>query len=138
MYILTEKQMDELITSVKEDSDYNITQYKKRSRTKNEVNKNKQCRAKRADGKQCSRQRKDGEDFCGTHIKGCPHGTYKKKESSTEELKLSIIEYKGIPYYVDLSTGNVYASEEIMRKDRVSVVVGKYDGVKVEIKNEVR
>ena len=79
MYILTEKQMDELITSVKEDSDYNITQYKKRSRTKNEVNKNKQCRAKRADGKQCSRQRKDGEDFCGTHIKGCPHGTYKKK-----------------------------------------------------------
>jgi len=133
MYVLTEKQMDELITSVKEGSDYNITQYKKRSRTKNEVNKNKQCRAKRADGKQCSRQRKDGEDFCGTHIKGCPHGTYKKKKSSTEELKLSIIEYKGIPYYVDLSTGNVYASEEIMSKDKELVVVGKYDGVKVEI-----
>ena len=58
----------------------------------------------------------------------------KKKESSTEELKLSIIEYKGIPYYVDLSTGNVYASEEIMRKDKELVVVGKYDGLKVEIK----
>tara|TARA_Y100000768_G_scaffold253626_1_gene192697 strand:+ start:1315 stop:1731 length:417 start_codon:yes stop_codon:yes gene_type:complete len=138
MYVLTEKQMEELIISVKEGSDYNITQYKKRSRTKNEVNKKKQCRAKRADGKQCSRQRKEGQDFCGTHIKGCPHGTYKKKESSTEELKLSIIEYKGIPYYVDLSTGKVYASEEIMRKDKELVVVGKYDGVNVEIKNEVR
>ena len=113
-----------------------ISKYKKRSRSKNEVDKQKQCRAKRADGKQCSRQRKDGEDFCGTHIKGCPHGTYKIKENKDEEVKLTIIEYKGIPYYVHLKTGDVYASEDIMNR-RVGVVVGYYDGEVVKIKANV-
>ena len=61
MYVLTEKQMLSFIQEIKEGRKVNILQYKKRSRTINEVNKQKQCRAKRADGKQCSRQRKEGQ-----------------------------------------------------------------------------
>ena len=133
MYVLTEKQMLSFIEDIKKGKEVNILQYKKRSRTINEVNKLKQCRAKRADGKQCSRQRKEGQDYCGTHIKGCPHGTYKIKQETREELKLSIIDYKGIPYYVDLKTGNVYASEKVM-KGVGGVVVGLYDGLEVKIK----
>ena len=135
MYILTEKQMEDLLNLTKQGSNVDISRYKKRSRSKNEVDKQKQCRAKRADGKQCSRQRKDGQDFCGTHIKGCPHGTYKIKENKDEEVKLTIIEHKGIPYYVHLKTGDVYASEDIMNR-RVGGVVGYYDGERVEIKGE--
>ena len=129
MYTLTEKQMEYLMNEIKQGKDVDISNYKKRSRTRNEVNKLKQCRAKRADGNQCSRQRKQGHDYCGTHIKGCPHGTYKIKEDVKKELKLSIVEDKGIPYYVDLKTGDVYASEGVMKGEGV-VVVGSYkDGV---------
>lgn len=136
MYVLTEQQMEELVKEIREGNNIDILKYKKRSRTRNEVNKSKQCRAKRADGNQCSRQRKHGHDFCGTHIKGCPHGTYKKKEDIKKELKLSIIDSKGIPYYVDIKTGEVYGSESIM-KGEGGVVVGYYDGKEVEIKKSL-
>lgn len=112
---------------------------KKRSRVRNEVNKKKQCRACRADGKQCSRQRKDGEDFCGTHIKGCPHGKYKITEDHKDELKLSIIEYLGIMYYIDLNTRKVYSTEDVLNKKNDPEVIGTYDNDnKVNIKKSYR
>lgn len=137
MYIFTEKQITDLINEIKDGKMVDISKYKKRSRTKNEVNKQRQCRAKRADGKQCSRQRKEGKEFCGTHIKGCPHGTYKLKEQEKEELKLSIIDYKGIAYYIDLKTGEVYSSESVMKGGEGAEVIGMYDGsVVIEKKSQ--
>ena len=137
MYTLTEKQMEDLLDLTKQGSHVDISRYKKRSRSKNEVDKQRQCRAKRADGKQCSRQRKEGKEFCGTHIKGCPHGTYKLKEQEKEELKLSIIDYKGIAYYIDLKTGEVYSSESVMKGGEGAEVIGMYDGsVVIEKKSQ--
>ena len=48
--------------------------FQKRKRVKNIVPFCDRCKAKRANNEQCSRRRKDGSDFCGTHIKGIPHG----------------------------------------------------------------
>ena len=47
----------------------------KRKRVKNSVPFFERCIAKRADKEQCTRRRKDSEQFCGTHLKGSPHGT---------------------------------------------------------------
>ena len=133
MYVLSEVQMSELIESIKEGVDIDVSKYKKRSRSRSLVKSANRCSAKRADGAQCSRQRKDGELYCGTHIKGCPHGIFEIK-SVKEELKLTIKEYKGIAYYIDLDSGDVYSSEDIQRKRNVARVVGKYKNGEVIIK----
>ena len=49
--------------------------FRKRKRTKNQVPQYERCTARRANGEQCTRRKKEGECFCGTHIKGTPHGT---------------------------------------------------------------
>ena len=37
---------------------------------------NERCCGIRANGQQCTRRKKEGQDkYCGTHIKGTPHGT---------------------------------------------------------------
>ena len=46
----------------------------RRKRVKNVVPLQCRCCAKRANGEQCTRRRKDESIFCGTHIKGTPHG----------------------------------------------------------------
>tara|TARA_B000000532_G_C18694321_1_gene331060 strand:+ start:57 stop:473 length:417 start_codon:yes stop_codon:yes gene_type:complete len=136
MYALSEEDMKELIRKVKEGEDVDISRYKKRSRARSAINEKKQCRAKRADGKQCSRARREGEDYCGTHIKGCPHGRYKTKEEDKEELKLSLIEYKGIVYHIDLKKGEVYSTEDILNKSISPKIVGEYIDEKVILKKK--
>ena len=125
--------MSELMSNIKDGVEIDVSKYKKRSRSRSLVKSKNRCSAKRADGAQCSRQRKDGALYCGTHIKGCPHGRYEIK-AVKEELKLTIKEYMGIAYYIDLERGEVYSSEDIKNKCTVPRVVGKYkDGV-VKIK----
>ena len=136
MYALSEEDMKELIRKVKEGEDVDISRYKKRSRARSAINEKKQCRAKRADGKQCSRARREGEDYCGTHIKGCPHGRYKTKEEDKAELKLSLIEYKGIVYHIDLKKGEVYSTEDILNKSISPKIVGEYIDEKVILKKK--
>ena len=125
--------MNELIKRIKEGEDIDVSKYKKRSRSRSLVKSKNRCNAKRADGEQCSRQRKDGELYCGTHIKGCPHGRYEIK-AVKEELKLTIKEYKGIAYYIDLKRGDVYSAEDIKNKCPAPRVVGEYKDGTVEIK----
>ena len=37
---------------------------------------NERCCGIKANGQQCTRRKKEGQDkYCGTHIKGTPHGT---------------------------------------------------------------
>ena len=48
--------------------------FQKRKRVKNFVPIYDRCCAKRAAGEQCTRRRKDGSEYCGTHMKGTPHG----------------------------------------------------------------
>ena len=133
MFTLTENQMNDLISDIKNDVEIDLSKYKKRSRSKSLVKSKNRCGAKRADGAQCSRQRKEGELYCGTHIKGCPHGRYEIK-AVKEELKLTIKEYKGIAYYIDLERGDVYSSEDVKNKCAAPRIVGKYKNGEVEIK----
>ena len=52
----------------------NNTKCKKRQ--KNIIKSGELCCGLRANGQRCTRRKKDGnEKFCGTHIKGTPHGT---------------------------------------------------------------
>ena len=53
----------------------NADDLKKRKRIKNFVPVFDRCCAKRATGEQCTRRKKTDFEYCGTHIKGTPHGT---------------------------------------------------------------
>jgi len=59
----------------------------KRTRVKNHVPFHERCRALRANGEQCTRRKKDCAKFCGTHIKGIPHGEISDTESKESHLK---------------------------------------------------
>ena len=48
--------------------------FQKRKRVKNVVPFFDRCCAKRASNEQCTRRKKDGIEYCGTHMKGTPHG----------------------------------------------------------------
>ena len=59
----------------------------KRKRVKNVVPFCHRCKAKRANGEQCSRRRKEESDYCGTHIKGIPHGKISSDKNDVENNK---------------------------------------------------
>ena len=89
----------------------------KRKRSKNVINGNERCIAKRANGEQCSRRRKGTENmYCGTHEKGRPHGEIEASNINIKkELTRQVFaqEIKGILYYLD-NEGNVYNTEDII------------------------
>ncbi len=108
-----------------------IEKYKKKHRTKNTIQSEHRCVAKRADGQQCSRKRKPDSRYCGTHIKGCPHGeinqTHDKQEST---ITTEAICYNGIYYYVD-KQNNVYNTEEVYKNEVNPKIIGKWDDDKI-------
>ena len=75
----------ERLVLVKED-------FMKRKRVKNIVNLSDRCCAKRANGEQCTRRRKDlNVEFCGTHLKGRPHGKCDfEKDEKSEGQKVEV------------------------------------------------
>jgi len=89
----------------------------KRKRIKNAIPSNNRCNAKRANGEQCTRRRKEGCEFCGTHIKGTPHGYLQLNtegvECSSQKMEVVAEEIFGIVYYID-NLNNVYKTEHIM------------------------
>lgn len=88
--------------------------FSKRKRVKNHVPQYDRCTARRADGCQCTRRKKDGDDYCGTHLKGTPHGEITQNEGDKKKkVELTIINNKGISHYVD-STGNQFSAEMVM------------------------
>ena len=89
--------------------------FRKRKRVKNQVPQYERCTAKRANGEQCTRRRKDGACFCGTHIKGTPHGVIDSDNETKTVTKIEVWvqEIKGINYYID-DSNNVYLPEDIL------------------------
>ena len=65
-----------------EQIDFSKEDFEKRKRVKNVVPVCERCNAKRADNTQCSRKRREGSVFCGTHIKGTPHGVFSNDDDS--------------------------------------------------------
>ena len=61
--------------------------FQKRKRVKNIVPFFERCCALRANGEQCTRRKKDHPKFCGTHVKGTPHGEITQTEAPKTHTK---------------------------------------------------
>tara|TARA_X000000950_G_scaffold159369_2_gene195232 strand:+ start:29612 stop:30160 length:549 start_codon:yes stop_codon:yes gene_type:complete len=96
----------------------NTNDLQKRKRVKNVVPLYERCHALRANLEQCTRKKRKGECFCGTHMKGCPHGTIENSKEIDENEKIQVSiwaqDIKGIIYYID-ENNNVYEPNDIMK-----------------------
>lgn len=102
--------------------------FDKRKRIKNHIPICDRCCGKRASGEQCTRRKKNGHQFCGTHVKGTPHGTI--GEGTTNDTKTTRVvvwtqDIKGIVHYID-DQGNVYDTEDIMKNAAKPRIIAKY------------
>ena len=133
---LRDNNLDRLYSKIEQIS-LNLDTYKKKQRMKNVVNSGDRCLAKRADGLQCSRKKKNGCCYCGTHIKGCPHGKYNKEEiSESKTISVSALDIGGIVYFID-DNNNIYDTEDIMEQKINPRVIGVYkkELEKIEMKS---
>jgi hypothetical protein len=88
----------------------------KRKRIKNSIPNLNRCIAKRANDEQCTRRRKEGCEYCGTHVKGTPHGIINSDtnlETVSHKVEVFAEEIFGIVYYID-KQNNVYKTEDIL------------------------
>jgi len=102
---------------------------KKRKRVKNQVPTFERCNAKRANCEQCTRRKRDDSDFCGTHVKGTPHGivdTQQENIKKISKIDVWVKEIKGINYYVD-NMNNVYLPGDILSNYTNPRKIGKYE-----------
>lgn len=103
--------------------------FMKRKRIKNVVHLADRCCAKRANGEQCTRRRRDEHtEFCGTHLKGTPHGICDLEEEPKPEghkIEVWAQDIQGIIYYID-KDNNVYQAEDIMYGKTNPKIIAKY------------
>ena len=103
--------------------------FMKRKRVKNIVHLSERCCAKRANGEQCTRRRKDNTtEFCGTHLKGTPHGICDLEEDHKPkgiQIEVWAQDIQGIVYYIDKAS-NVYNMEDIMQHKINPKIIAKY------------
>ena len=102
--------------------------FQKRKRVKNVVPYFDRCSAKRANGEQCTRRKKEGENFCGTHTKGTPHGTIQSSHEpaqTVEKINAWAQDFNGIVYYID-DKENVYKPEDIYQNKTNPKIIAKY------------
>ena len=100
----------------------------KRKRVKNVVHLSYRCCAKRASGEQCTRRKKTDCEYCGTHMKGTPHGICDNEEDNKpvgQKVEVWAQEIQGIIYYID-KVGNVYQVEDIIVNKVNPKVIAKY------------
>ena len=128
--LLDDYQCKELLQYI---YDYPVTEItkidlQKRKRVKNSVPYNERCCALRANNEQCTRRKKSGEKFCGTHIKGTPHGEIKVGEQvadTTVKIEVWAEDIKGIIYFIDKS-GNVYDPQDIHQNLKNPSIIAKW------------
>jgi hypothetical protein len=103
--------------------------FMKRKRVKNVVHLSDRCCAKRANGEQCTRRRKDStSEYCGTHLKGTPHGICDLEEEvkpQGQKVEVWAQDIQGIVYYID-KCNNVYQVEDIMQGKVNPKIIAKY------------
>ena len=103
--------------------------FMKRRRVKNAVNLSDRCCAKRASGEQCTRRKKDENEYCGTHLKGRPHGvvsTNEENKNMTQKIEVWAQDIQGIIYYID-NKNNVYQTEDIIINKLNPNIIAKYE-----------
>ena len=107
---------------------FNKDDFQKRKRVKNFVPIFDRCCAKRASNEQCTRRRKDGSEYCGTHLKGTPHGIVDatvETKNTTQKVEVQAQDIQGIIYYID-KNNNVYQAEDIVSNKLNPNVIAKY------------
>jgi hypothetical protein len=99
----------------------------KRKRVKNVVPLCDRCCAKRANGEQCTRRKKEGDQYCGTHVKGAPHGILDETTSTMTKKKVNVWgqDIKGIVYYID-DMNNVYEPTDVLSNIENPRIIAKY------------
>lgn len=102
--------------------------FMKRKRIKNAVHLADRCGAKRASCEQCTRRKKEGFEYCGTHLKGTPHGiceTGDNEKPSGQKIEVWVQDIQGIVYYIDKNY-NVYQTEDIYTNKVNPKIIAKY------------
>jgi hypothetical protein len=102
--------------------------FQKRKRVKNFVPMFDRCCAKRASDEQCTRRKKEGSEYCGTHLKGTPHGiidTETSPKNTTQKIEVYAQDIQGIIYYID-NNNNVYQAEDIISNKVNPKIIAKY------------
>lgn len=105
--------------------------FTKRKRVKNVVPFHERCCALRANGQQCTRRKKDSEKFCGTHIKGTPHGEITNNTGDIKTIEKREIwaqDIGGIIYYID-NQNNVYDHNDIINNVMNPKIIAKYEKI---------
>lgn len=106
----------------------NKDDFQKRKRVKNFVPIYDRCCAKRASNEQCTRRRKDGMEYCGTHMKGTPHGIIDNNNEpkvNTNKVEVWAQDIQGIVYYID-KFNNVYETADIIKNQINPKIIAKY------------
>ena len=102
--------------------------FQKRKRVKNFVPIFDRCCAKRASNEQCTRRKKEGCEYCGTHLKGTPHGivdAQNEPKNTTQKIEVYAQDIQGIVYYID-KNNNVYQAEDIISNKINPKIIAKY------------
>ena len=105
--------------------------FQKRKRIKNIVPLHERCCALKAANEQCTRRKKANSDYCGTHIKGIPHGVINKNIEEIEDQKkertlvVTAHDFSGIIYYID-DDYNVYDTIDIHNNITNPKIIAKY------------
>jgi hypothetical protein len=102
--------------------------FQKRKRVKNFVPVYDRCCAKRANNEQCTRRKKEGSEYCGTHMKGTPHGTMESPDEpkmNTTKIEVWAQDIHGIVYYID-KFNNVYETADIIKNQVNPKIIAKY------------
>ena len=102
--------------------------FTKKKRAKKVVNLTERCCAKRASGEQCTRRKKAECEYCGTHLKGTPHGICQVEEDNKpqgQKIEVWAQDIKGIMYYID-KYNNVYQAEDIIVNKINPKIIAKY------------
>lgn len=73
-------------------------------------------------------EKKEGSEYCGTHLKGTPHGivdTQNEQKNSTQKVEVYAQDIQGIVYYID-KNNNVYQAEDITVNKVNPKIIAKY------------
>ena len=105
------------------------TDFLKRKRIKNTIPEDNRCNAKKAGGCQCTRRRKENSLYCGTHMKGAPHGEITEEDSSKDNkiiIEIKAVQINGIIYYID-NIKNIYKVEDVINNKENPSIIGHYE-----------
>ena len=108
---------------------FNKDDFQKRKRVNNFVPIFDRCCANRASGEQCTRRKKGEAEYCGTHMKGTPHGVIEDQDNEEKQMHQKVEvwaqDIQGIIYYID-KIANVYQAEDIVSNKLNPCIIAKY------------